>query len=195
MYADDLAAYNNPDKSIYILEQSYTLHSNAIALPILMLDISCRYNLQPKHTVNEIISASANGQFYGILTQAMNRLLESALLNNCPLLSLDDLEKLFNNLQNTKNLRGPVKGELLLMHSDIYVRQRRLSPAIETLDKAFNYLKSGTIPLRQAELLLSAGLPEEAKKYLTKAESINSQQGAFSQTLDNEIAAMKKKLE
>ena len=90
--------------------------------------------------------------------------------------------QLMYSLENVKQFRRASLSELFILHSELYVNERKLSPAIEMLDKAFKTRKEWFIPVRQAQLLMSAGLYEDALEYLNKAKLLEQRKGFHSRS-------------
>ena len=162
---------SNPIHAMDIIRSTYEKHPYAIALPILMLDTACRKNLNTDLTIQKIVSATENSKYTGALPIVSKRLFEAKVKLNCPLISIADLHRLFDAIEhNTKRIANGALVEILNMRSDLYILERQLSPAVETLDRAFAIRKLPEIAARQANILASAGLYNDALTYIEKAK-------------------------
>jgi hypothetical protein len=180
IYALSLANYKlQPTSALDVLSKTFEKHPDAIALPILSLYVSCKFNIDPIFSASDISSIADIAKYKGILPTATMNLLDAFYANKCKNIDIDDMHKILYAAEKTQNLNDTVKARILAMHSDLYVKQQQLSPSIELLDEAFKHDKNATIPIRQAILLSSAGLYKDALLYLEKAETADKQRKKF----------------
>ena len=165
----------DPVNATNIVYTTYKKHPYAIALPMLMLDTACRKNLTINLTIQDIIDATKSSKYTGALPIVAKRLFEAKVKYNCSFFNIEDLHMLFAALENnTQRIAKGALVEILNMRSDLYILQRQLSPAVETLDRAFSLRKLPEIPARQANILASAGLYQDALTYIEKAKMADS---------------------
>lgn len=171
---------SQPDLAFSILTDTFNRNQHAIVLPILMLEVACKKNLQPPFSIEKITMASERARYSGALSSVMTRLFETKVRGKCDLFDYREFELLLSSLlENTKNMYLGTRVELLKMLSDLHILQRNLSPAVETLDEAFKLMNLPEIAARQANILASAGLYEEAINYIGKAKVADANRRAF----------------
>jgi len=195
MHAKMFEKYGNYSKAIELLDQTYQKHPDTVSLLLYILKISCENNITPKYSVQSIIEASKNARYRELLPSILKSLIQTKQNNICTSVTTEDLISLVKAIENIQGLRKFAKVEIILMLSDLYVSQGQLSPAIETLDHAFQLKKLPTIAVKQAELLASAGLYKEALTYIEIARMADSKQSATQASYTSLITAMEKQIQ
>jgi hypothetical protein len=179
LYASTLID-SNPLYATKLLKVTYEKHPYAIALPIFILDTACRNHIKTDVTIDDIVKASHHSKFTGALPIVTKRIFDAKIKFNCPLFSIQDLHNLFLSLENnTKHLSRGALVQVLKMQSDLYIIERRLSPAVESLDRAYKVKQMPEIPARQANILASAGLYKDALDYIEKAKIADGKRKPF----------------
>jgi tetratricopeptide (TPR) repeat protein len=179
MHAQMFEKYGNYSKAAELLEDTYRKHPDTVALLLYILKLSCQGNLPPKYNVEDVIKASQNAIYRNVLPTITKRLIDTVKETNCSYVKEDDLISILIATENLERLRGPAKAELILMLADLYIDKGMLSPAIDALDRAFLARKLPAIAVRQAELLSSAGLYDDALRYIEKAKLADSKRPVF----------------
>ncbi len=181
VYGHILGKLKQYDAAINVLETTYRKHPEDIGLALAMLEYSCAGGLPPRYSVEHIVERITDAKFNGGLGIFIQDFVNTTVNGNCDAVSRQDIHKLLTAMENVSGMKGTAMAQLLLLHSDIYVLERQLSPAIELLDKALMHRKASIIPIKQAKLLASAGLYDEALKYLQIARKIENQKFQFIQ--------------
>lgn len=174
MYAQTLEKNKNYNQAIKVLETTYQNHSDTVALLLYLLKLSCQSNTPPEHDVSDIIVASNDAVYRGLLPTVTRELIRTIKTTNCRYLNTDDLISIILALENMNRLRGTTKAQMIITLSDLYIEKGQLSPAVESLDRAFKAAKLPTIAVKQAELLVSAGLYNDALRFIDKAKVADS---------------------
>lgn len=194
MYAQLFEQHGHYDRAVELLDKIYKKHPDTIALPLYMLQISCLSNSQPKYHVSQIIEAVKLARYREVLPPITKRLVETARNTNCPQVTTDDLISILSALEDLDRLRSTAKSEIILMLAELYVSRGMLSPAIGALDRAFRISKTPVIPVRQAELLLSAGLSDDALSYIDIARKTDRNRARFRPSYSEIIDVMEQQI-
>ena len=179
MYATFLEKNGKYSEAIDILNNTYHKHPDTVALPLYALKISCSSNVPPAIRVIDVIQASSHAKYRGILTQVIQQLINTIHKATCPYIKMEDVISILTALEKSDKIANPTMANLLFILSDLYVQKGLLTPAVETLDRAFQKQRIPTYALRQAELLSSAGLYQDALDYIEKAKQANSVRQIF----------------
>ncbi len=175
IYGQILGKVQQYDAAINVLDSAYNKYPEDIGLPIAMLEYACANGTPPRYSVEQIVERSKNAKYNDGLRILLQDFVEATDDNSCDAVSRQDIYKLLTALEDVSGIKNPDLALLLFMHSDIYILERQLSPAMQLLDRAFKYQKASVIPIKQARLLASAGLYNEALKYIQTAREIESQ--------------------
>jgi len=189
-YAQMFEKYGNYSKAVEILEDTYQKHPKIIALQLYILKLSCQSDMVPPFNASDIIKASKSAIFQYLLPSVTKELISFIKSNSCRYINKDELIDMMVSLAQLKNLRGPARADFIVMLSELYVEKGMLSPAVEALDRAYKSNKSPMIALRQAELLSSAGLYDDALQYIEKAKLTDNQRSFLEPSYDQLILAM-----
>ena len=183
VYGQMLAVHNQPQAAVNQLQATYEKFKHDISIPISIHNIACKNGIPAPYAISDISNNVSAAKFSGNLIPAVKNLMELNYTGKCTSMSYDELHRLLHSLEELQNFRAISKAELLVIHSELYVKEGLLSPAVEILDRALSYEHSSLIPARQAQLLLSAGLYEDAMNYINKAKRIENRR-TFYKTSD-----------
>lgn len=172
IYGQILGKLEQYDESMKVLDNAYQKHPEDISLPIIMLRYSCASGLAPRYSIENIVKQSHKAKYNGGMKTVIQNFVNATFDGSCELVSRQDIHKLLTAMESIKGIEGTAMAQLLLLHSDIYSLEGQLSPAILLLDKALKFHENTIIPMRQAQLLASAGLYDDALRYLEVASEI-----------------------
>lgn len=173
IYGQYLGINQQPELAIQTLDATFHKFSHDISLPLEIINISCRYDLQAPYSIQDIENMILNARYSdGILTMTKT-LIDSIVNKKCNHYEIPEAIALVSAISKIPNLQKQdrVYAKLLFLQSDLHVLLGQLSPAIELLDTVYKYQPLPTAPIRQARLLASAGLYPEALKYIEKAKT------------------------
>ena len=190
MYAQMLEKNGHIAEALSTLDATYQDHPDTISLPLYMLALSCQKKISPKYSAQDIISKTEDAVYRDALTFVSQRLINTVKNNGCEYISMDELLSLLNSLVNVNRLRGMAKIQMILMLSDLYVDKGMLSPAVETLDRAFEIKRMPSIAVKQADLLSTAGLYDDALHYIEIAKKADQKRPFYRASYTNLIQAM-----
>ena len=187
-------------KAVEILSHTHSRHKQDIALVLAIFTISCQNNFSQPFSFDQIISSVKQSSYSGHFTSILHNFIKTTLKHSCYGYTSDDLHKVLHALEETDGLQSTVLIDLLLVHSDIYVADGNLNMAMETLNKAFSKKPLSLIAARQAQLLASAGLYDDALVFLEKAKKADNRrkfllpsQITYYNKFEKEIRTMKER--
>lgn len=176
IYAQSLMIVGNYQNAMEVLETTFSKHPYDISLPLAMANTACKQNLPSPYAPSQIVDFSSNARYTGGLLAIVKTFIDLNAGRSCPGITRQDVHNILTALESVRGFRGAAMAEMLLMHSDLYVLDHQLSPSVEILDKALKYQYVTVIPARQAKLLASAGLYDEALRYLALAKKVEAAQ-------------------
>jgi len=194
MYATSLEKRGNYSEAIKLLENNYKTHSDTVSLPLYILAISCHSSMTPNFDIRDITKAASHAVYRGILTQVLDQLIKTIQDSNCTYVKIDDIISILIALEKSERISNHTKANLMFMLSELYVKKGELNSAIEALDRAFQKQPIPTFALRQAELLSSAGLYQDALVYIEKAKQADLRRKIFKPSERVIIAKMQKSI-
>jgi len=194
MYASYLDTRGNYSQAIKVLEKNYRTNPDTISLPLYILAISCHSKIAPTIDISDITREASHAVYRGILTKVVAQLIKTIELSNCKYATINDIISILIALEKSEKIADPTKADLIFTLSELYVKKGELNPAIEALDRAFKKQPIPTFALRQAELLSSAGLYQDALGYIEKAKQADLARKVFKPSESAVIIKMQKSI-
>jgi len=181
-------------RAVDILLETYEKHPHDISLLLEVMNIQCNSKVNISVEFEDLIKGVGAAQYTDGISPIMHKLSDSVVLSNCTLVSKAQFHQLLLRLVNIKNIKfhKDYLADMYFLNSDIYMLERNLDKAMGALEKAFHYKKKIIIPLRQAELLSSAGLYEEAHKFISVAKKLDDNRSITKPSQMNEIIKTEK---
>ena len=172
IYGQYLGINNEPEKALKVLHTTYDKFPHDISLPLEIINIGCRFNLETNYSLNNIEMLVKNSTFTDGVLPIAKSLVDNIVNGNCTNYTLKDAISFMSFAEKIPDMdkHKNAYAQLLFLHSDLYVLNKQLNPAIELLDHAFKYQSTPTVPIRQAELLTSAELYQDALNYINIAK-------------------------
>lgn len=170
-YAEYLESIGLLDHAIKVLDDAYRKHSYDISLLISKLNIQCRLQSLYPLTVSNIINGSKDARFTDGVLYYLQGLTENVIAGNCRYFGVDDMHILFDYVENLPLLKSKSKyaAKVYYLHSDLYVHQHNLQGAMDRLNKVFELQPTVDVALKQAVLLTSASLYDQALERVNAA--------------------------
>jgi hypothetical protein len=172
IYGQYLGINNQPEQAIQTIDATFRKFPHDISLPLEIINIGCHYKLEVQYTIKDIEGMIPSARFTdGILTMTTT-LVDSIVKEKCSNYDVYDAISLITAIGEIPNIQrhGKTYAKLLYLQSDLHVLVGQLSPAIELLNTVYKHQPLPTAPLRQATLLASAGLYDDALEYIEKAK-------------------------
>lgn len=167
--------------AIKTLHRAYEQHPYDISLIVEMVNIACTSGINGPFHLTDIERYIRQSKYTDGVWGITNTFIDNVVKDKCDQYSIDDMIELLSVLSNMPDIKRQkaVFAKLLFLKSDLNVLQRRLTPAIHLLDEAYKYQPRVTIPLRQAELLVSARLYKDALEYIQLAKQADQYKRRF----------------
>lgn len=164
----------NLEKASDYIEAALRINPNNINLLLKQLQTLCFQGLNTREPALKLKSAALSAEYDAGTSGTLEKIANYLHHDTCDGFDSTDLIDLIDNvLKNTQyTARAREKRNLLVIKGLIYAELRYLNPAMAAFDQAFKLAPSEDIALMQAQWLLSAGLHDDALKYLDKAETV-----------------------
>ncbi len=192
IHAQNLAINGYPEQAVTKLAETYEKFPHDISLPLEIINISCANGINSPFLLEDIGKLVKSARFTDSIWMITKNLVDSIVTRKCQHYKLEDAISLMAILESVEKikLRDKTFAQMLFLHSDLYVLNRQLTPAMELLDLAYQYQKTVAIPLRQAELLISAGLYQEAAHYIDLAKQTDNVRKKFTPSKIGKITVL-----
>ena len=196
LFAQHLAIKNKPAKSLSVLSASSQKFNKDITLLLHSLTTACEYNLPTNDILDKIYPRIRTMKYTDGIEQSVSKLIKVVSQNRCNTVTMTDVHNILYEIEKVPDIvrRSKTISKLLFLHANIYVREGNLSQTIKLLDKANFYRPGVSIPLYQAWLLNSAGLYNDALRYLYVAEENDKKRKLTSPSRKNEIESLRIKI-
>ena len=196
LYSRQLDAFSEHKKALNVLYKILKTYPNDVAIPLHIIDISCQNDIPIQSGITHILKVSKLSEYRGGIQSPLKSIAQQKLNGTCKQLRSFPLHKYLDELAEIPTLskNTTVKTAILYLHADYYISQKKLSPAMNLLDKAFILQPTVDIALRQAVLLYSAGLYKDANRYLEMAIQANNKRNPFKPSRKNELDIIKKSI-
>ena len=150
------------------------------------LELGCLDPKLPMPDLRTIITRLRTGKNYNAGVIALDNIVTMREKRKCSRFRYEDLVMILNTLIDNPNYSNLLSG-LHLITGRLHAAARMLNPAMSSLDKAYAYSGRIDILLFQAELLVSAGLYQDALRYLEKARNENERRPVRRYVYETEI--------
>lgn len=160
--------------------------------------IKCEANEKvDRQLVDDVIKAAPTSMYENSSYNMLRALIELVQGEGCEGINLSDLLLMYQALgENPKFLAGDIyASNYYYFIGDLYAAMGNLDGAISSLDQAYELDQNITFPLKQATWLASAGLIDEAERYLDIAERSDSRTKYLNLSSDVQLKAAKEKVE
>lgn len=118
--------------------------------------------------------------------------LEELILNDvCDSLDIAQLHVLYDAIRQIEHRRGNWKATLYAYEAELYVKQRNLPGALTALDESIKLKRTAEKYMRQAALMLSAGLTDLAEERYQLAVEANNKRRHFEADMSSTLKDLK----
>ncbi len=162
-------------------QQARDLHPDLMGpnLNLLLYDCFHRGQIDPRR-IDELVASFTGGGFHISILDQLATVKRYAVAGHCPELDNPAARRILTALLASPHGHSDVVRQVANYHlGQLYAEARQLEQAIETLDLAFQAKPVVDIPLQQAVYLLSAGLYEDALRYVERARQTDNQVQPF----------------
>lgn len=168
---------NKPELALKQLEIGLQHHPTDAGLLMHRYIMTCYAGKASAEEASELHTNLKTAAFSFAALHSVVNLTEKIPIKECPAIDFAMIIEIIQGLLDNPNFGNNETQHLLYYKlSEMYVQQRNLNNVIVTLDKSFSFKPVPQIPIQQATLLLSAGLDQDALRYLRLARETNNRQ-------------------
>lgn len=171
----------------------------AITAQIHLINAACQQGVASGQQIKDLISQLDSGHYFlNIEILGATRKLTSTILSRqCPQISADQLLALVKRFQQTNYTATSMKfaSHIYDIEAEIHIAQGDLQRTMDALDKVFINQPTVDIPLKQAIILASAQLYDDALDKIGIAETVDKQRRLLSPSRAPELKALKRQIE
>ena len=162
--------YSGPaERILRELHRKYPGHAGVLAQ---VVQLSCLNQRPDPDILDQLVQEAQRAPYDNSLMATLPRLIQMGKPGKCLEHDYLKLIDVVTRLRENPAYRPrPVQADLYYMEGRLWELHRDLNAAMLALDKAFRYRKDPNIPLLQAVWLMTADLPEDALRYVEKAEA------------------------
>jgi len=174
----------NNKKGREYIANVYKKYPDEAALLLQLVQLDCNTRTLTRAQITNAIKLLPTAKYSHATIPTVINLHMQFSKKTCKELTADALINIINALINNKSFgSNPNLHALYYWKGQIYADKHMLSPAMEALDISHKYMGVIDIPLQQAIWLSSAGLYDDALKYIQLAEDMDNR--ARNPLLDN----------
>lgn len=159
-----------------IIEQALVYHPNDSGLLMQRLMLSCLSGEYREEDFSAYRAKLVNGDFSNAALEVITYMSKQVPYKNCPQFTLQHVIQLTSVIM--RNSKFQIPQHLHMFHyyrGHMYIRLHDLNAAMSDLDSARKYKESVIIAIEQVSLLLSAGLYQDAQRYLQIASKADKE--------------------
>ncbi|MEO5376598.1 MAG: tetratricopeptide repeat protein [Magnetococcus sp. DMHC-6] len=197
--ANYLSLKGSREQAYIRLHQALSHHPDDIGLRLELIQLDCLFNrLQPADLERLYVWLPKGHYDSGVSSDTIHKLSILQEKGLCPLITEEDILRMLKGVIANPAFSNDSKlmGNLYYFLGHLYVKQRDLNSAIESLELATFYMPNDIdIPLLQAVWLSSAGLPEQALMFVTKARKMDQNAGMSRNLRQNDIDQLERMIQ
>lgn len=162
------------NEGVDVLSDIYARYPDDISLPIIMLNIACKQEVEVPVTLDDVKAATARAYYHGGLITPVKNFADLYIDGKCATSrSRRIANEVLLDLAKVHGMKGGQKADLTFFHAEKYAEAGNLNMAMDRLDVAAMHQKDFVVPFRQADYLATAGLYDEALQYLSKSRELD----------------------
>lgn len=179
------------------LEKTKQQFPDSLGIATVYVDSLCQLGVLTKKKFMELYKNSASLRPDSYLGASLPNLARKVITEDCQQITAKGMIALIDKiLQNEKSISNQlVQTKLILLKSDLYIKDRNLKGALRSLDQALEIKPTLAITLRKAELLINANVLNAAAGQLSLAEAIDKLRSPLLPSRQQEIDKLRQKLE
>lgn len=185
-------------QALKVAEQARTQFPDSLSVPLFMLVIECKHGLESSASLETIQEVAPVARPIDGISASLEQLIELSRQETCPdLANNDSLVKLYQAVEKIPELdrRRDLAARIYFQHANVEAMRRQLDTTMRLLDKAYKLQPTVDIALKQAVVLSSAGLYEEALERLQNAKRADAERLPFVPSRMPELRQVEKALE
>jgi len=182
-------------EGLRLLERSSAKFPDDITLPMLMVINACKNGKALPVELNELIRMSDRAYYHGGLILVAKIFSDLYISGACSEGNSELGHKLIHKLEELPGMIGLKKSELLYHHSEKYAQQGQYEVAVLMLDEAFKHQQIWLIPYTQAVYSTSAGMLDDALRYIDTALKVDNQRKRHELSQKTKMVELKKSIQ
>lgn len=166
--------FNNIELAKKLIGNSLQFHPKNSGLLMQNLVLSCLDNTFASQKFDQFVDNIFKSKYSSVALPLIEYLTKSTPANSCHELDSNKVKRIINAMLSNPNFQRPkTVYQLYYWRGEIAVRNRDLNAAMDDFDKCTLYIKNAQIPVHQSKLLITAGLYEDASRYLKLASALD----------------------
>lgn len=163
---------NKYDRALYHMGVAAKYHPHHTVTHLQRLVIECSKQTTTKDYLNSLLTELSSSHHTNSLADLMRTILRLSKKEKCPPLNYEWFRKIAKTLLENDHFANYPKDKRNLYYfiGMSAAEEGLLNPAMDAMDKAYDAMPGTSIPLKQAEWLLTAGLFDDALRYIEKAK-------------------------
>lgn len=174
--ADHWLTMGQPAVARGYLNRAASHHPSDVMVQLQLLMLDCLQSSPDPSRLDSVRTAALYSPYQSATFDTLDVLRGYVSDNSCSFLGFSDLYEIVNRLLDNRKYSaiGRLRAQALYQKAKLHIAQRQLTPAIHTLDEVYELMPLEDIALLQAHLLITAGLPDDASRYLEIARESQS---------------------
>lgn len=162
-------------RAVAQLEKMKLQFPESLGIAIAYIDAKCQQGILTTDQFMDLYKNSSSFQLDKYVGVSLPNLANKVITEDCSQITAKGMLALIDKLLKTEASLASqrIQSKLLLIKSELYVKDNNLRDALKSLDEALKTKPNVTIALRQARLLTSANVLNAALSQLNKAEAID----------------------
>ncbi len=185
------------DKALAQLEKTKQHFPESLGVATVYVDSLCQLGILTKDKFMDLYKNSSSLRPDSYLGVSLPNLTRKVITEDCQQITAKGMIALIDKiLENDTSISNQlVKNKLLLLKSELYIKDRNLKGALRSLDEALEMKPTLAIVLRKAELLINANVLNAAAGQLSLAEAIDNLRSPLLPSRQKEVDNLRLKLE
>ena len=162
-------------KAMDQLEKTKQRFPQSLGVAIAYIDAYCQQGILSKDQFMDLYKNSSSLHLDSYVGVSLPNLAKKVITEDCSQITAKGMLALIDKISENDTSKSSLKirSKLLLIQSELYVKDNNLRDALKSLDEALKMNPNVTVALRQARLLISANVFNAAISQLNKAEAID----------------------
>jgi len=185
------------DNALAQLEKTKQQFPESLGIATVYVDSHCQLGILTKDKFMELYKSSSSLRPDSYLGASLPNLARKVITEDCQQITAKGMIALIDKiLENDTSISNQlVQTKLILLKSELYIKDRNLKGALRSLDQALEIKPTLAIVLRKAELLINANVLNAAAGQLSLAEAIDKLRSPLLPSRQKEIDKLRLKLE
>jgi len=158
-----------------IMNSALNFHPHDASLNMQNMMLDCQAGEFDPQKVAPLLNTLRTARYSAVAIMLVSYLVKNIPLKDCPALNNTVAINITKALLNNSKINDDfTQYSLYFWLGELYIKEHNLNDAMENLDRSRDYSNNPDIPLLQANILISAGLFDDAERYLKISENYNN---------------------